>query len=769
MLYSKEVRMQIKHIGLSIVFLLFSVFIYAQNGDIRGQLYDAKTGEPIIYGTITIADTDYGTTTDLDGFFTLTGIPVGEYKIVASYIGFETVEQTVSVTRTKIAFVKILMEEGGVKLGVVDISARREQARTEVKVSQLNVSKKDIKLLPSTGGDADIVQYLQVLPGIISTGDQGGQLYIRGGSPIQNKILLDGLTIYNPFHSIGFYSVFETELIQNADVLTGGFGAEHGGRISAIVDIKTRAGNKRRLSGQVTASPFMVKGLLEGPIIKLSDDRGSASFVLTHKRAIIDETSLSLYPRAAVNDTVGLPFAFSDTYGKLSFESKGGSRFNVFGFNFTDGYNNPSIANIEWENLGGGLDFRLLPSTSNLMLKGLMGFSSYETEIIVADDNPRFSKIREYVLGLDFTFFGDNREINYGVEAKGVRTEFEFVNPFNLKIDQIQNTTNMNGFVKYRQIIGGLILEPSLRLQYYASNGELSLEPRFGLKYNITDNIRFKFAGGLYSQNLISTSNERDVVNLFNGFLSSPEENIADNFNGGFTDSKLQRARHAIAGIEYDFSNGIQFNVEGYFKDFPSLVIVNRNRLSVDEPNYTSEIGEAYGVDFSMKYENAKWYLWSTYSLGYVNRNDGFQEYPTVFDRRHNVNFLASYNLDEDGDFKLSARWNMGSGFPFTKTQGFYNFLPFLNGFETDPLTENPDDIGIIFSETRNGGRLPYYHRLDLSATYIHDITDFANVELVASVTNAYDRKNIFYFDRLRYERVNQLPIIPSLAVKFNF
>jgi len=761
--------MQIKHIALSIIFLFFSSLTIAQTGDLRGQLYDSKTGEPIIYGTVVLEGTEMGTTTDLDGFFTLTGIPLGEYKVIASYIGFEDMEQTVSITRTKVAFVKMLMEEGGVKLGVVDISARREQARTEVKVSQLNVSKKDIKLLPSTGGDADIVQYLQVLPGIISTGDQGGQLYIRGGSPIQNKILLDGLTIYNPFHSIGFYSVFETELIQNADVLTGGFGAEHGGRISAIVDIKTRTGNKKRLSGQVTASPFMVKGLIEGPLVKLADDRGSASFVLTSKRAIIDETSPSLYPRAAVNDSIGLPFNFADTYGKLSFESKGGSKFNVFGFNFTDGYNNPEIANIEWENWGGGLDFRLLPSTSTLMLKGLMGVSSYETQIIEADETPRFSKIREYVFGLDFTFFGDNKEFNYGIEAKGVRTEFEFVNPFGNRIDQIQNTTNMNGFAKYRQIIGGLILEPSLRLQYYASNGELSLEPRFGLKYNITDDLRLKVAGGLYSQNLISTSNERDVVNLFNGFLSSPEENIADNINGGFTSSKLQRSRHLIGGLEYDLASGIQLNVEGYFKDFPSLVIVNRNRLSVDEPNYSNEIGEAYGVDFSMKYENAKWYVWSTYSLGFVNRNDGFQDYPTVFDRRHNVNFLTSYTVDDEGDFKLSVRWNMGSGFPFTQTQGFYNFLPFLEGIETDPLTENPDNIGIIYSETRNGGRLPYYHRLDLSATYIHHFTDFSNVEVVASVTNAYDRSNIFYFDRLRYDRVDQLPFIPSMAIKFNF
>jgi hypothetical protein len=162
-------------------------------------------------------------------------------------------------------------------------------------------------------------------------------------------------------------------------------------------------------------------------------------------------------------------------------------------------------------------------------------------------------------------------------------------------------------------------------------------------------------------------------------------------------------------------------------------------------------------------------YVWATYSHGYVNRNDGEQEYPTVFDRRHNVNMLITYDLDKKGSWQVSGRWNMGSGFPFTKTKGFYNYLDYLGGVGTSYQTENPDNIGILYSDERNGGRLPYYHRFDLSVLKKISFSKHSGLEVNFSVTNAYDRPNIFYFDRLNYERVNQLPILPSASAKLYF
>ena len=237
-----------KRILLVIVSVVISVGIAVGQGTVRGNLFDKETGEPIMFGTVRILGTDKGTNTDLDGFFSIGSVPAGKYLLVASYIGYDSVAVDIKVRDKGIVYERLFLEQSAVELTTVNVNADREQARSDVRVSVVKVSPKQIKALPATGGEPDIAQYLPVLPGIIVSGDQGGQLYIRGGSPVQNKILLDGMTIYNPFHSIGFFSVFETETIKNVDVLTGGFNAEHGGRISAVVDIKTKEGNKKRLS-----------------------------------------------------------------------------------------------------------------------------------------------------------------------------------------------------------------------------------------------------------------------------------------------------------------------------------------------------------------------------------------------------------------------------------------------------------------------------------------------------------------------------------------
>ncbi|MEO1714475.1 MAG: TonB-dependent receptor, partial [Bacteroidota bacterium] len=334
--------------------------VLAQEGSIRGNVFEKASGDPVIYGTVRLLNTDIGTNTDLDGFFSMTGIPEGKYTLVATYVGLDSVAVDITVRENSIVYKQLYMEESAVQLGVVDVSARKEKAKSEVKVSSITLTPKQIKSLPSTGGDPDIAQYLPVIPGIIATGDQGGQLYIRGGAPIQNLILLDGMEIYNPFHSIGFFSVFETETIRSVDVLTGGFNAEYGGRISAVVDIKTREGNKKRFSGNVSASPFLAKVLLEGPIKPLSEEGGgSISYLVTGKHSYISETSQLLYnyAQSAIDTAVtGLPFNFTDLYGKISMVSGNGSKLNIFGFNFRDRVNY-SIADLGWQSGGAGASF----------------------------------------------------------------------------------------------------------------------------------------------------------------------------------------------------------------------------------------------------------------------------------------------------------------------------------------------------------------------------------------------------------------------------
>ena len=713
-------------------------------------------------------DTNTGTITDVNGFYFFTNVPPGDYNLVATYVGYDSISVPVKISPNTIIYKSLTMTESSVQLSEVSISSSREKSRSTVNISQISVTGRQIKTLPSVGGESDIAQYLQVLPGVISTGDQGGQIYIRGGSPIQNKILLDGLNIFNPFHSVGFYSVFETELIKNTEVYTGGFGAEYGGRISAIVDITTREGNKKRMSGFLSGGPFMVKGLIEGPLKKFKEGGSSISYVMTAKKSLIENSSKSLYKYAATNDSVGLPFSFSDYYGKLSFNGANGSKVNIFGFNYQDKYANPALAKIDWTNTGGGANFVLIPSGSDIIIDGLVGFTKYNSSLQEKNDQPRTSAIDEISAQLNFSLFGNKSELKYGLDLRSLRTDFEFVNPFGIRIIQEQNTTEMGLFGKYKRIFGQLIAEPSMRIQYYSSLGTITFEPRLGLKYNISNDLRLKFSGGRYTQNLLSTSNERDVVNLFNGFLTGPESQVLG-LDNNVVKNKLQISHHAIAGVEYDLSKKIKINAEAYYKDFPQLIVVNRNKTQRSQPDYSVETGSAYGAELSIKYEIPKVYVWTTYSYGFVNRYDGQQTYPTIFDRRHNANVLLTYTPDRAATWQISGRWNLGSGFPFTKTKAFYNHIDFLSGPDTDYETTNPNNVGIVYSDVRNGGRLPYYHRLDISVQKKIIFSKYTSLELNLSVTNAYNRENIFYFDRIRYERVNQLPFLPSVGAKINF
>lgn len=759
-----------KNSAILLVFALLPVLLLAQRtekGTVRGNVFDKESAQPIAFATVQIDGASMGTATDINGFFSITDVPVGQYELVVTYLGFEDYRQAIQVKKGEILYQNIYLAESGTNLGEVVISGRKEQARTEVQVSKLTVTPKQIRALPATGGQSDIAQYLTVLPGVIFTGDQGGQLYIRGGSPVQNRILLDGMTIYNPFHSIGFFSVFETELIRNVDVLTGGFNADYGGRISAIVDVKTREGNRKRLSGLVSASPFQAKAILEGPIVPLKEEGGaSVSFVLTGKKGLINETDERFY--SYVNDSVGIPFDYSDVYGKISLLAGNGSKLNVFGFNYDDGVKYP-ITDFSWTSSGGGFDFTLVPTNSNTIVNGTLTYSKYDSRIEEADRKPRESGINGFYAALNFTNFDRNNEFKYGIELNGFRTDFRFENFRGITIEQFENTTEISTYLRWKRKFGPLVIEPGFRLQYYQSLPEVSPEPRLGLKYNISDNLRFKAAGGVYSQNLLSTVNERDIVNLFVGFLSGPDEVV---YKAGSSservDHRLQKSLHGVAGFEVDVTNNFEVNIEGYYKDFTQLLALNRNKELPQDPNYVVETGDAYGLDLSLKLEAKKFYIWGAYSLAFVNRFDGEQSYPPVFDRRHNLNLVTTYQMGKKKEWEFGARWNFGSGFPFTQTQGFFNSFDFFDGINSDVLGGN-GDLGIVYANERNGGRLPYYHRLDLSVKRTITFSKYGRIEITASATNIYDRENIFYFDRVRFTRVNQLPILPSLSMTVQF
>ncbi|MFT6844226.1 MAG: hypothetical protein ACJAUV_000400 [Flavobacteriales bacterium] len=764
---------------IALLSLTTSFASIAQSGTIRGFVYDQETGEPVIFTNVFLEGTSQGAATDVNGYYSITKVENGTYQLTCSSLGFAKTQKEVTVKNGQIITAKLYLEKASFEMQEVIVSAEKRESMTQVQMSVAKITPKEIEIMPSIGGEADIAQYLQVLPGVIFTGDQGGQLYIRGGSPIQNKVLLDGMVIYNPFHSIGLFSVFDTDVIRNADVYTGGFNAKYGGRISSIMDITTKDGNNKTLGGKVSISPFSTKIMMEGPLKKRQENGSSTSFLVSAKQSYLDRSSKLLY---SYIDEEGLPFSYTDLYGKITFNGGNGSKFNFFAFNFTDQVKYQAVSDLNWNNFGVGSNFVLVPSGSPVLVEGNFSYSTYGISLVEEGLSERSSTINNFDVGFDFKYFSGANEIKYGIDISGFTTGFKFFNDADRTITQNESTSELSSYISYKLNKGNLVIEPSFRAHYYASLSELSLEPRIGAKWNITEKIRLKAAAGKYSQNLISANSDRDVVNLFYGFLAGPEnlqkEIIKEDGSTSEITSALQTANHLIVGTEFDLSDKLTLNVEGYVKYFTQLSNLNRNKIFDDvaannnQPDYLKkdfiiETGTAKGLDFLLKYKTKQFYFWAVYSLGKVDRWDGIQTYAPVFDRRHNVNLLGSYSFGKDNSYEFNVRWNLGSGLPFTQTQGVYENPDFeSSGVATDVTTAN-GSYELQYASL-NGGRLPTYHRLDINLKKRWKKKK-STIEASIGATNVYARENIFYFDRVKFERVNQLPLLPSAGVSFTF
>ena len=737
-------------------------FTVAQNGSIRGFVYEQETGEPVLFTNVYLYKTSIGAPTDENGYFAITKIPPGDYTLMVTYVGFDTLKIQVSVKADELITKKLYLTQSTVQLNEISVSAARQDKVRETQTSIIKITPKEIQSIPTIGGQPDLAQYLQILPGVVFSGDQGGQLYIRGGPPIQNKVLYDGMIVYNPFHSIGLFSVFDVDILRNVEVYTGGFGAEYGGRLSSVMDVTTRDGNKNRFGGKFDVSTFGAKALLEGPIYKQKDpEDANASFLFSIKNSYLAQSSKIFYKY--INED-GIPYDYLDIFGKIAINAANGSKVNLFGFNFSDQVTYKVLQDYNWNSYGGGLTFLAIPGKSSVLIEGNFAYSTYKVELKEVNKTPRSSSIAGFNGGLNFTYFFGKDALKYGLELAGYKTTLDFFNIVNRRIDYNQNSTEVSVFAKYKWIAGKLIIEPGLRFQYYASISAASFEPRLAMKYNATNNFRIKMAAGTYSQNLISTTYDKDVVNLFYGFITSPT-------------NKLQKCTQAVLGFEWDILDNLSVNVEGYYKYYPRLTSLNRNKLYDDSqenakiPDYykkdfTYETGDAEGVDFSVKYDWKKIHFWVTYSLGFIHRNDGVYDFVPPYDRRNNLNIVSTFNWGKRNSWELDVRYNYGSGFPFTQTGGFYEMINFAN-MGTNYTTEN-GTLGILYSDY-DKGRLPYYSRLDFNLRKSFFLGKTIKLDVNLSVTNTLNQQNIFYFDRISYTRIDQMPFMPSLGLSFSF
>lgn len=744
-------------------------------GEVKGYVYDQESGAAIPLVTISVMESSLGATTDDYGFYSIRKVPAGFRRLAVRCIGYEEQQREVRIKPGETTSEVFILIRKSFELKTATITAARRRWERVIPIASQRITAETMKSTPTMGIQTDIAQVLQTLPGVIFTGDQGGQFYVRGGAPYHNKVLLDGMTIINPFHTIGFMSVFDTEILQSVDVYSAAYNAQYGGRVSSIMDIRTRPGNRTDFKGTASLSNVGYGLLLEGPIKPMTDSTiGSISYIVSTKGSLLRTTAPLFYPWI---DSTGLPYRYNDFYGKISFMEKNGNQFDIYGIHYSDRVSHTNAVSNRWTTTGGGFGFIVSPPQSNFLFINRIAMSRYAAEFEDPNSTPR-NTIYD---NLDMTIKGihtlEHFELVWAAEFTAIHTLYDYIRYDEMHVKDDLYNSDAIILAQAKFLTPRWIIEPGLHLRVYSGIFTLYPEPRMKARYNINTNLSLNLAGGLYSQNLSSTASEQDVVTEFQGYYTGIEK-IQSYYRGQRVFKPTQQAWHAVAGLSWFDQKNLKLSLETYVKDFYRLINSNPHQIydfqgyNPQVPEYLAcgfiyEQGWAYGLDFLLDYATSDYNIWCAYSFAYVTREDEYTKYVPHFDRRHNLNLLGGYKFGKSKDWIAKMRWQIGSGFPFTQNAGFFEEIVLDDGtFILDPGLNG--ELSILYGPV-NQGRLPAYHRLDVSVNRVWKIKGGGEIELGASILNVYNRKNVFYYNRITQTRINQLPFLPTFGAIYRF
>lgn len=728
---------------------------------LRGFARDADNGEPLLGVTVTLTDaagTLYGAAADFEGLYVITRIPAGRYFFRAAFIGYETRLDTLDIAEAEIRSYNFSLAFATTEMDELVVEAEREGAGAAAVIAGLQtIRPKDIDLIPAPDVSGDLVNYLVTLPGVVSVGDQGGQFFVRGGEPTQNLVLLDGMLVYQPFHLIGFYSAFPSSIINVVDVYAGGFGAKFGGRLSSVINVASRNGNKRRFEGALSVAPFVSAARIEGPLA-----RNRVSFMYSGRMSVIEQGIENLI------DTP-LPYSFSDQFGKIHAILSENSQISFTGLKTYDrGTIDPIAASdtldladqIIWRNEAFGTRFIMLPTNIPIQAEILLSTSKVENKFGAEDDPARTSDASQFNFAANVTYFMGPTNLDWGIFLSSIRLESILGGAFQNVSTSVKHVTEVGAYLETELgISADLRIRPGLRLSSYPSNGTSYLEPRFRVVYDLGVH-RFSGAWGIYHQEIVGLADRRDAGDVFTAWTVSPKEEVP-------------AAMHAIAGYHIEPVSGLRFAVEGYYKKLSNLSIARWSAFPKFTTAFQSADGDVLGFDTRIELNLGPFYGFLNYGYSEVEYRAQQAEIQYWFgsreltfspphDRRHQVNAVGSLNLY---GFTLGVRFQYGSGLPFSQAVGFDEFV-LMDG--PTNVFEEKGSTRILYGQPYDG-RLPSYHRLDVSLDKEISLVGSARLTVQAGLTNAYDRVNLFYVDLFTLRRLNQLPLIPSFGVKLEF
>ena len=757
-----------------------TVIAQTLTGSVSGFVRDAADGEGLIRATVLIEGLPLGSLTNIQGYYVLPKVPVGAQTLVFTYIGYTAVRRTVTITPDTDTRLDVRLQPEvllGQEVVIRADSMRAAEMLFRKPISQIRLNPAQINALPQVA-ESDLLRSLQSLPGVLPLSDFSSALYVRGGTPDQNLYLLDGTDVYNPEHTFGIFSTFNTDAIKQADMSKGGFGAEYGGRLSSVLDVTNLDGNREEFEGTASLSLLSAKTTLQAPL----GDRGSLSGSI--RRTYFDQTIAH-----AIDDIPDYWFYDGNLKAYLELSPRDQLTISTYGGrDYLDVIFNPDAADptgiaIDWGNKTGSLRW------TRVITPKLFGTFWLTGSRFTSDFSLPIADVTERNVVTDVTFKGnvehhysDALTTRFGFEEKNLNVEYNQDFPEgHIRLGHEPKHLVMYASSSLRPSSRWEI-EPGLRFNQFSSDKTFrNLAPRLSIKHRLTDTFNLRAATGVYYQYL-----HRVPRFAFTDIFISSNQHQAES-----------SSVHAIVGMQKEWARNVQIEIEAFWKDYSNIYQFNQNFLTdftedgydeQDNPilSNTSGVfnrgdGHSTGFEAMLRKDSGAITGWLAYSLARTEYSfdgiNGDRAYTPRHDRTHVINAVSKIDVvgawrkahgrhrSGGGNWTLGANFVYGSGQPITDPGSGY----------VTRSSPHQDTWWVRYAPTEiNGVRIPAYSRLDLSLTYKRDFGSWSMAPYL-QVFNAGNRANVWFIDYdfnngvPDVEIVNMFPVLPTFGVTFTF
>lgn len=785
----------IKFIALSNL-LFLAAFSQAQTFTISGFITDKNSKETLIGVQVANIKQNVGTNSNGFGFYTLT-MKKDSVQLIVRILGYAP--KVLNFYLDHNITYNIELEEAGKELGQVEISGNRQNNKVanDTRVSRIEIPVETVKELPALFGEKDVFKVIQLLPGVQKGGEGNSGLYVRGGGPDQNLIILDDANVYNAFHLFGFFSVFNGDALKSIELTKGGFPARYGGRLSSVLDMRLKDGDKQKFHGEGGVGVISSRLTLEGPLIK-----NKSSFIISARRTYIDLLIQPFMP----SDTKG-GYYFYDMNVKLNYTLSDKDRLYLSGYfgrdvfyaKFIASSTSSTKASIGWGN-----------KTSTLRWNHIFGprifsnlsaiYSIYNFDVTATETANKevftlklFSGINDATVKYDFEFLPNPR---HHLRA-GLMSTYHTFTPQAVTVkDANFNLSNTKKFYALESAVyieddyemnAKIKMNAGLRLTNYIVGQTVFTkpEPRLNFRYLIKPDLSFKFGYSTMNQylHLISNTGAGLPTDLWVPATQLVKPQTSQQIAGGlFKDLEYKEEDYAISLEGY---YKLSKNVIAY-KEGASFISVlddpfssNTGNQKTWESQVTSGNATSYGAELFIQKKAGKFTGWIGYTLSWTSLqfdslNNG-KKFWARYDRRHDISVVGIYKLNDH--ITLSAVWVYGTGNAITLPIGTQNAIPhqsFYNmwGGPGNVFSYNIDQYG-----GRNEFRMAPYHRMDIGVQF-HKKLKYWDQTWEVSVYNLYNRANPYFYyigeskkdpSKTVLKQVSIFPVLPSVTYSFKF